>query len=99
MENEVVTLRIDNPPEELRDLLQSDFTYVDFKDGVTIGQYICEAIPGTYLLTTRSEKQPRAVHVSVLQNGILKDKDLSPDLLNRKLIDVHMVSNGKPSVN
>lgn len=93
------TIRIDNPPEELRHLLQNDLTPLDFRGGVTIGQYLIEATRGTFLLITRSETLPRGVHVSFLQNGILKDADLSPDLLRRKLIGVQMVSTGESQIN
>ena len=99
MENQVRTIRIDNPPEELRHLLQNDLRPLDFRDCINIGEYICEATSGTFLLITRSEALSGGVHVSVLQNGAVKDIDLCPSLLKRILIGVQMVSKGNLLLN
>jgi hypothetical protein len=97
MEPEIIMLRIDNPPDELRYLIDANFEYIDFRKGITIGEYLTEGQPGTYLLTTRSRITNGAVHVSRMVNGVLKDRDLSPGLLNRKIIDVRLLTD--PQVN
>jgi hypothetical protein len=83
------TIRIDNPPDQLREYLNATLVAVDFPDGLKLGDYLKQAERGCFLLLTESKREPQGLHVSLLRDGQLQFA--SPWMSKSKLLGVHQV--------